>query len=62
MTKKWIQEALSAPGNKGKLHKKLGIPLDKKIPESKLKKAEHAKGKLGKEARLAMTLKNIRKK
>ncbi len=34
----------------------------KKIPAGKLKKAEHAKGALGKEARLAETLKGLRKK
>ena len=62
MAKKWIQKALSAPGSKGKLHKKLGVPQGKKIPASKLAKASHAKGSLGKEARLAETLKGLRKK
>jgi len=46
---------------KGALHEELGVPKGKKIPESKLKKAEHAKGKLGKRARLAETLKGLRK-
>lgn len=59
--KKWIQEALSKKGSKGKLHRKLGVPEGKKIPESKIKKAEHAKGALGKEARMAETLKGLRK-
>lgn len=58
----WIQEALSKKGSKGKLHKKLGVPEGKKIPESKIKKAEKAKGSLGKEARLADTLSHLRKK
>ena len=61
MGKKWIQEALG-PSSKGKLHKKLGVPEDEKIPEKKLEKASHAKGKLGKEARLAETLKGLSKK
>lgn len=30
---------------KGSLHKALGVPEGKKIPESKLKKAEHSKNK-----------------
>lgn len=59
---KWIQEALSKKGSKGKLHRKLGVKQGEKIPEKKLEKAEHAKGALGKEARLAKTLKGLRKK
>jgi hypothetical protein len=35
--------------------------MGRKIPESKLKKAEHSKGKLGKRARLAETLKGFKK-
>jgi hypothetical protein len=61
MAEKWIQKALPK-SSKGKLHKKLGVPEGKKIPEKKLKKAEKAKGALGKEARLAETLKGLRKK
>lgn len=62
MTKKWIQEALGAK-SKGKLHKKLNVPEGKKIPESKIEKAEHSKSpKLRKEAALAQTLKHLRKK
>lgn len=59
--KKWIQEALG-PKSKGKLHKKLGVKEGEKIPKAKIKKAEHAKGALGKEARLAETLGKLRKK
>lgn len=40
--KKWIQEALG-PKSKGKLHEKLHVKEGEKIPESKLKKAEHSK-------------------
>jgi hypothetical protein len=56
----WIQKAGII---KGKLHKKLGVPEGKKIPEKKLEKAEHSKSpKLAKEARLAETLKHMHKK
>jgi len=58
---KWIQKALG-PSSKGKLHKKLGVKQGEKIPASKLKAHEHAKGKLGKEVRLAETLKGLKKK
>ena len=54
----WIKGAIKHPGA---LHKELGVPQGKKIPESKLSKAEHAGGKLGKRARLAETLKGFHK-
>ena len=58
--KKWIQGAIKHPG---KLHKELGIALDKKIPEKKLDKATHSKNPtIRKEAVLAKTLKSFRKK
>jgi hypothetical protein len=57
--KHWIKNATK---NKGALHKRLGVPKGEKIPAKKLKKAEKAGGKLGKEARLAETLKGLRKK
>lgn len=60
MAEKWIQKALG-PNSKGKLRKKLGVKKGEKIPANKLKKAEKAKGALGKEARLAETLKSFRK-
>jgi hypothetical protein len=50
---KWIKGAIKKPGA---LHKELGVPKDKKIPEKKLEKAAKAGGKLGKRARLAKTL------
>lgn len=59
MNKKWIKGAIKKPGA---LHKELGVPKGKKIPEKKLEKAAHAKGKEGKRARLAMTLKKMHKK
>ena len=52
----WIAGAVK---NKGKLHEKLGVPEGKKISAKKLAKASKAKGKLGKEARLAETLKGF---
>lgn len=62
MAEKWIQEALSKKGSKGKLHRKLGVKQGEKIPESKIKAAEKKGGKLGKEAHLADTLKKLGKK
>ena len=56
--KNWIAGAIKKPGA---LHKELGIPKDKKIPEKKLAKAAKAGGKLGKRARLAETLKSFKK-
>ena len=55
----WIKGAIKHPGA---LHKELGVPKGKKIPESKLKKAEHSKNpKLRKRAVLAETLKKMHK-
>jgi hypothetical protein len=58
--KKWIQGAIKHPGA---LHKTLGVAAGKKIPASKLKKAEHSKNALTrKRAALAETLKKMHKK
>ena len=54
--KKWIA---GATGKKGALHKALHVPEGEKIPESKLKAAEKKGGKVGREARLAETLKGL---
>lgn len=57
---KWIQ---GMHMKKGALHKELGVPEGKKIPEKKLKKAEHSKSPtLRKRAVLAETLKGLKKK
>lgn len=57
-TKKWIQ---GAHLKKGALHKDLGIPEDKDIPEEKLREASHSKDKtVAKRARLAMTMKGFK--
>ena len=55
--KKWIQ---GMHMKKGALHKEMHVPMGKKIPMSKLKKAEHSKNpKLRKRAHLAETLKHM---
>jgi len=54
---KWIQGAIKHPGS---LHKALHVPAGEKIPEKKLKKAEHSENpKLAKKAHLAETLKHM---
>lgn len=59
MPEKWIQKAIKHPGA---LHKQLGVPKGKKIPEKKLKVAEKKGGLVAKRARLAETLKGMRHK
>lgn len=57
----WIQKAVGK--HPGKLHRELGVPMGTKIPKKKIMKAEHSKNKtVQKEARLAETLKGLRKK
>ncbi len=59
MAKNWIQGAIKKPGA---LHKELHVPEGKKIPASKLQKAEHSKNPLErKRAGLAKTLKGFKK-
>jgi hypothetical protein len=57
--KLWIQEATK---HKGALHKNLGIPEGTKIPKDKLEAAAKRSGKIGSEARLALTLEKINRK
>lgn len=57
--KKWIQGAIKHPGA---LHAQLGIPPGQKIPAGTLKAAAAKGGKLGQRARLAETLKGLKKK
>ena len=52
----WIQGAIK---KKGALHRQLGVPEDKKIPEATLKSAAGKGGTLGKRARLALTLRGF---
>lgn len=56
MGKKFIQEAIKKPGQ---LHKDLGVPKGKKIPEKKLEEAAKQPGKVGQRARFAETLKKM---
>jgi hypothetical protein len=56
--KNWIKVAIKKPGA---LHEEMGIPQGDKIPEKKLKAAAKKGGKLGKRARLAETLKKMKK-
>ena len=57
-TKNWIQDAIKKPGA---LHKDLGVPAGKKIPAKKLAAAAKKSGKIGQRARLAETLKGLKK-
>ena len=57
--KKWIKGAIKKPGS---LRKTLGVKKGKKIPAKKLRAAAKRKGKTGQRARLAMTLKKMRRK
>ena len=59
--KKWIQNAIK-PAKKGALHKQLAVPQGQKIPMGKLAAAAKKGGKVGQRARLAMTLKKLKKK
>lgn len=59
MAKNWIAGATK---NKGALHRNLGVPEGQKIPAGKIAAAAKQPGKVGKEARLAETLKGLRKK
>ena len=58
MAKDWIKGAIKKPGA---LHKELGIKEGKKIPAKTLEKAAKKGGKLGQRARLAETLKKMKK-
>jgi len=54
--KGWIA---GATRNKGGLHRSLGVPEGQKIPASKVNAAVKRGGKVGKQARLAKTLKGL---
>jgi len=57
-TKNWIQSAIKKPGA---LKKELGVKAGEKIPAKKLAKAAKSPGKLGQRARLAETLRGMKK-
>jgi hypothetical protein len=54
----WIKEAIKKPGA---LRESLGAKPGKPIPAGKLAKAAKAPGKMGQRARLAQTLKGLKK-
>jgi hypothetical protein len=54
----WIKEAIKHPGA---LHRELHVPMGEKIPAKKLAKAAKAPGVEGRRARLAETLKGLKK-
>jgi len=58
-TKNWISGAIKKPGA---LKKELGVKEGKTIPAKKLAAAAKKPGKLGQRARLAETLKGMKKK
>jgi hypothetical protein len=57
-TKNWIAGAIKKPGA---LRKELGVAEGKNIPAKTLTKAAEKGGKLGQRARLAETLKKMKK-
>jgi hypothetical protein len=52
----WIAGAVK---NKGGLHRSLGIPQGKKIPYVEMLEASKRKGKVGRQGRLALTLRGF---
>ena len=58
MAEKWIQKAIKKPGA---LRKSLGAKAGQPIPTKKLAAAAKKPGKLGQRARLAQTLKGLKK-
>ena len=58
MAEKWIQKSIKKPGA---LRKELGVKEGKTIPAKKLAAAAKKPGTLGKRARLAETLKGMKK-
>jgi len=62
MANKWIQKAIKDK-NKGALRRSLGVSKKTgKIPLSKIRKAAKKGGKLGRRARLALTLRKLRRR
>ena len=58
MAEKWIQKAVKKPGA---LRESLGVKKGEKIPAAKLAAAAKKPGKMGQRARLAQTLKGLKK-
>jgi len=57
--RKWIQQAVKRPGA---LRKALGAKKGQTIPAGKLRAAAKRKGRIGRQARLAQTLKKLSKR
>lgn len=55
-SKNFIAGAIEHPGG---LHRALGVPTGKKIPVGMIESHTHAPGRMGKMARLAMTLRHM---
>ena len=55
----WIKKAIKNPGA---LHRQMGVPEGENIPKGKIAKAAKKGGKLGRRARMAMTLATFKKK
>ena len=55
--KKWIHKL-----KKGGLHRSLGVATGKKIPRARIVSASKKKGKVGKQARAALTLAKLRRR
>jgi hypothetical protein len=58
MAKNWIKDAIKKPGA---LRSSLGVKSGEKIPTKKLAAAAKKPGKMGQRARLAQTLKGLKK-
>jgi hypothetical protein len=54
----WIKKATE---NKGGLHRSLGVPEGEDIPLEKIKSAANRKDRVGRQARLALTLIKFKK-
>lgn len=57
MAKHWIQRAIKHPGS---LRKSLHVKKGHKIPYAKLRAAAKRGGKMGRRARLALTLRHMK--
>ena len=52
----WIKAAVA---NRGGLHRSLGVPTGSKIPLPKIRMAAKRSGRVGAQARLALTLRKL---
>lgn len=61
MAERWIQKAIPK-SHRGRLHDDLGVPQGQTIPLSRIYAAAKGKGVVGRRARLALTLRKLRKR